>query len=334
MKDDEFRHTEHSRCILLGYLLGHTSSLDSSISGDGLDEWRAVGVNQINIELRNLNIKVNLRDISMTNLVFNANIIIDTMEEKAEHFFRLGLSIALLQMRHVQGLTTNSQAEQTILHISEQCGVREFVEPIFENGKNAKTFNLVIEKLIRHVASLSAERPICDFEKWAGSNLVALAIVFTDVVGASSLGQKLGGEVMEKVRQAHFKQTRLLISKYEGWEIKTMGDSFMVAFRNVANALDFAIELQSNSGHAQIKIRIGIHIGSLLIRDNDAFGNNVDFASRIVNSIEGAGVRISDHAKKDIDLLRAVRHVNLKWNRIEGIKMKNFPEKHILWSLA
>lgn len=155
-----------------------------------------------------------------------------------------------------------------------------------------------------------------DFEKWAGGDHVTLAIVFTDVVGSTALGQELGGELMEKVRQAHFEQTRRLLRKYQGWEIKTIGDSFMVAFHNVANALDFAIELQSNTGHTQIKIRVGIHIGPLQITGNDAYGDTVNFTSRIISSMEGAEVWMSDRAKEDIDLLRADRHHNLKWERL------------------
>lgn len=66
---------------------------------------------------------------------------------------------------------------------------------------------------------------------------------------------------------------------------------------------------------------------------NDAFGETVDFASRIVGTINGAEIWLSDRAKEDLDRLRAQRHRNLIWDRHDGIEMKGFSGKHTLWSL-
>lgn len=175
---------------------------------------------------------------------------------------------------------------------------------------------------------------ISNLAEWAGGENVTLAILFTDIVGSTRLGQKLGNELMWKLRQDNFEQTRQLISKYGGYEIKTIGDSFMLAFRNVADALDFSMELDSNPGHELIQIRVGIHIGQLQVRDEDVFGDTVDFASRVVNTIKGAEIRLSKRAKEDIDNLRANRHQHLKWKLHEDIEMKGFPDRHELWSVV
>jgi class 3 adenylate cyclase len=193
----------------------------------------------------------------------------------------------------------------------------------FQNGLDKYLLNIKIK----------GETQTNDFVQWAGSDLMTLAILFTDVVGSTVLSQKLGAELMESVRQAHFKQTRKLLSKYGGWEIKTIGDSFMVAFHNAANSLDFAMELHLNTGHPQIKIRVGIHIGPIQIKDNDAYGNTVNFADRIKSIIKEDEIWISDRAKEDIDLLHANRHQNLKWKRHEGMEMRSFPGKYTLYSL-
>jgi class 3 adenylate cyclase len=112
--------------------------------------------------------------------------------------------------------------------------------------------------------------------KWAGGNQVTLAIIFTDIVGSTALGQQLGDELMGDARQAHFAQVRKFLDKHNGYEIKTIGDSFMATFRNVGEALNFAMDLQFTPGHDRIKIRAGIHIGQLNIVGNDAFGGTVD----------------------------------------------------------
>jgi len=224
--------------------------------------------------------------------------------------------------------------------IEEIIRVAHGNRPRDEIVSNIKRANITIIQQLRNELDIfllnlkiMTANQISDFEKWAGAEYLTLAIVFTDLVGSTALGQELGGELMERVRQAHFEQTRQSLKKYGGCEIKTMGDGFMVAFRNVANALDFAIELYSNTGHPKIKIRASIHIGPVQIKENDAHGDTVNYADRVKSSIEGAEIRMSNRSKEDLDLLCADRHHNLGWRRLEGIEMKGFPGKHILWLL-
>jgi len=44
---------------------------------------------------------------------------------------------------------------------------------------------------------------------------------------------------MSEIRMAHFTQSRRLLAKHNGREIKTIGDSFMVAFHDAGEALDY-----------------------------------------------------------------------------------------------
>jgi len=168
---------------------------------------------------------------------------------------------------------------------------------------------------------------------WAGDDLVTLAIVFTDVVNSTALGEDLKLERTNEVRRAHFAQSRKLIGKFQGREIKTIGDSFMAAFRSVDLALDYALALHSDTGHAQIQIRAGIHIGQVIVEENDAFGRTVNFAARVVGKIEGAEIWLSNPAKADIDALGAKRFQDLEWKRHEDVPMKGFSGNFALWSL-
>jgi len=87
------------------------------------------------------------------------------------------------------------------------------------------------------VQSARGEMSTPDSLKWAGDDRVTLAIVFTDVVGSTALGEELKDEPMNQVRRVHFVQSRKLIDQYKGREIKTIGDSFMAAFHAVEKAL-------------------------------------------------------------------------------------------------
>ena len=161
-----------------------------------------------------------------------------------------------------------------------------------------------------------------------------LAIVFTDIVEATTMGNEVGDEEMNEVSGDHFAQGRKLLQKHKGREIKTIGDAFMAAFHSVDAALDFALALQSNPGHPQIQVRAGIHVGAMQVKGNDVSGLTVNFAARVVQAITGAEIWLSDRAKEDIDDLRAKRHGTLKWERHEAVVMKGFPGTFKLWSLS
>jgi len=183
------------------------------------------------------------------------------------------------------------------------------------------------------VVSANGETSTRSFQEWAGGDRVTLAIVFTDVVGSTALGEEIGDKAMNDVRRAHFAQSRKLIDKFKGREIKTMGDGFMTAFKSADLALDYAIALQRNTGHPNIQIRAGIHIGPMQVEEGDVFGGTVSFASRVVGAFKGAEIWLSDRAKEDIDRLGAVQHKRLGWERHDGVAMKGFPGTFTLWSL-
>jgi class 3 adenylate cyclase len=183
------------------------------------------------------------------------------------------------------------------------------------------------------VMSAKGETSTKSFQEWAGGERVTLAIVFTDIVGSTALGEELRDEAMNEVRRAHFAQSRRLIGKFKGREIKTIGDSFMTAFKSVDAALDYATEFQRHTGHPQIQIRAGIHIGPMQVEEGDVFGGTVNFAARVVSAIKDPEIWLSDRAKEDIDRLGAERYSRLGWERHEGVSMKGFPDLFTLWSV-
>ncbi len=184
------------------------------------------------------------------------------------------------------------------------------------------------------VVSAKGETSTKSFQDWAGGAQVTLAIVFTDVVGSTALGEEIRDEAMNEVRRAHFAQSRRLIGQFQGREIKTIGDSFMAAFKCAGSALDYTRALQENTGHSQLQISAGIHIGPMRVEEGDVFGGTVNFAARVAGAVQAAEIWLSERAKEDIDRLGAGKHKGLKWERQEGVAMKGFPGKFTLWAVG
>jgi class 3 adenylate cyclase len=127
------------------------------------------------------------------------------------------------------------------------------------------------------------------------------AIMFTDIVGYSALAQKNEALAL-KLLEEHRQLLRTLFRKHEGTEIKTIGDAFLVEFTSTLEAICCAAEIQealkdydaAASGQSvKIQIRIGLHMGDVVYRENDVFGDGVNIASRIEPLAKPGGICLS-----------------------------------------
>jgi small GTP-binding protein len=185
------------------------------------------------------------------------------------------------------------------------------------------------------LVAASAELRTENFKTWAGgADIATVAIVFTDVLDSTKLNVELGDDPWRQVRVAHFARAEELIKRGRGYPIKTIGDSVMAAFHNSSAGLDFALALQRDAGHEQVRIRAGIHIGQVEVSAGDAYGQHVNMAARVEAKAKHGGIWVSAKVKDDIDILRAARYQQLKWVAHKSQKLKGFPGSYMLWSVA
>jgi adenylate cyclase len=92
-----------------------------------------------------------------------------------------------------------------------------------------------------------------------------------------------------------------IIGEHRGRIANTAGDSVLAEFGSAAEAVQCAVEAQSalteaNSGLApdrRISFRIGIHIGDVMVRAGDLFGDGANIAARLQSIAEPGGVCVS-----------------------------------------
>src|SRR5438270_10734774 len=121
------------------------------------------------------------------------------------------------------------------------------------------------------------------------------AIMFTDMVGYSALAQR-DDKVALELLEEHRRLLREIFPQFHGTEIKTIGDAFLVEFHSALEAAQCAIEIQRTlakrnhdaAADRRIDVRIGIHIGDVVYRGGDVYGDGVNIASRI-QAVAGAG---------------------------------------------
>src|SRR5437763_12784618 len=133
------------------------------------------------------------------------------------------------------------------------------------------------------------------------------AIMFTDMVGYSALAQR-DDKVALELLEEHRRLLREIFPRFHGTEIKTIGDAFLVEFGSALEAAQCAIEIQrtlAKRNHdvtrdRRIELKIGIHIGDVVHRDGDVYGDGVNIASRIEQLAGAGGICISTDVERQI----------------------------------
>jgi len=132
-------------------------------------------------------------------------------------------------------------------------------------------------------------------------------IMFTDMVGYSALTQQ-DESLALRLLEEHRQLVRPILIQHGGREIKTIGDAFLVEFASALAAATCAIAIQKSlhehnataAGGHQVQLRIGLHAGDVIHRENDVFGDGVNIASRIEPLAEAGGICISEDVARQI----------------------------------
>ena len=119
------------------------------------------------------------------------------------------------------------------------------------------------------------------------------AIMFTDVKGYSKEIGRDEEATLKKVWR-YEKAMKQIIKEHDGIVVKTIGDAIMGDFDSAVNAVKAALEIQNLLKKEDIKIRIGIHLGDVIHKAGDVFGDGVNIASRIESICEPGQIYISE----------------------------------------
>ncbi len=144
-----------------------------------------------------------------------------------------------------------------------------------------------------------------------------VTIMFSDIEDSTVLTERLGDGAWQDLLNKHNALIREQLRAHGGFEVKTMGDGFMVAFQSARKGLECAIAIQRafadglsevgnrKSGSDQparpptsdlsppVKVRIGLHAGEVVKDGDDFYGKNVILASRVAGKAMGGEILVS-----------------------------------------
>jgi adenylate cyclase len=134
------------------------------------------------------------------------------------------------------------------------------------------------------------------------------AVLAADVAGYSRLMGLDEEGTLARLKAVRKTLIDPAIASHRGRIVKTTGDGVLVEFASTVDAVRSAVEIQRNMAEQNsnvpldqmMQFRIGIHVGDIIIDENDIFGDGVNIAARLEGISEPSGVCLSDDAYRQI----------------------------------
>jgi len=131
------------------------------------------------------------------------------------------------------------------------------------------------------------------------------AIMFTDIVESTEMTARLGDTMATELIRAHDSLVRRALARFDGREVKHLGDGIMATFDSTeagvecARAIQRSFERYNRQSPEPIHIRIGLDSGEPVEDNRDLFGSTVQRASRLCSAAEPDHIVVSGAVRQE-----------------------------------
>src|SRR5690348_8370572 len=108
-----------------------------------------------------------------------------------------------------------------------------------------------------------------------------VTLLFSDIEGSTRLLERLGPVRYGEALELHRRLLREAFARFDGYEVGTEGDSFMVAFARAEDAAGAAAMAQAGlagarwPAGAEVRVRMGLHTGQPVATSSGYVGMDV-----------------------------------------------------------
>ena len=154
-----------------------------------------------------------------------------------------------------------------------------------------------------------------------------VTILFADLEGWTSFASRFDLEQVREAILGFHSLVREQVGRQGGFEVKQMGDGFMIAFSNPARAVACAVDIQRATVREyappeapSFRVCVGVNSGDAIREGDDFFGHTVNVASRIAERAEGGQVLISEATRVLAGHVDGVRFLDTGRRRFRGLR--------------
>lgn len=162
----------------------------------------------------------------------------------------------------------------------------------------------------------------------------ALGLVFSDIVGSTNLLYAARTLDYVSMLRAHKQRAEALTQANGGRLIGETGDELLAAFAQAAQAYAFAEALFGDPGHAQLRVRVGVHYGQVRAEGESLAGRNVHLGARVMQHGVESELWLSEAAKAALEGESPALAARIAWVANDECELKGVPGRHRLWRAA
>lgn len=131
------------------------------------------------------------------------------------------------------------------------------------------------------------------------------AIMSTAMVVPGTQRQLLEFPLLEE----HARLVRELLPRHGGREVKMMEDGFLLEFERALSAVRFGVALQERvagrnrlaPADQRMELRLGVHLGPVVHRDGEVFGEGVNLAARLEALAQPGTLYVSEPVVREVE---------------------------------
>ena len=112
-----------------------------------------------------------------------------------------------------------------------------------------------------------------------------------------------------------------LVAAHNGKWLKEMGDGTLVSFQTASEAVYCALKIQEElKDNNDLNLRIGIHVGEIILEDRDVFGDGVNIASRLESLAPTGGIWVSEAVGSNIQNKQGIETRFVREEQLKNVK--------------
>jgi adenylate cyclase len=228
------------------------------------------------------------------------------------------MEVKLFHFHVHERLKAEGLSGDDLIEASDRAG--EIARPLLEPTMiwfHSKAWERALrEDLIMHMAEEAGL-----LQEGAKPGELQRAVVFIDLSSFTPMTEAMGDVQAAQVLERFSLIVREATGAWDGRLVKQIGDAFMLVFPDARSAVACALEVKTRAAQEPQfpAVRAGIQWGSVLYREGDYVGSNVNIASRVANDAERHQILVTPDVRKEAAGLPDIEFVRLGKRRLKGL---------------